>query len=208
MTIKCSTAVKLGLNVNICNEGAVITAIDNGCPFKDEIMIGDRIESIDWDPVKKLQDLQIGLFKPYRYIGIVKRAEPTNDTTELDTAPADLPSNDNATQSSTTTDTLKLDSSCVRKGVDENREDDGPSIISNELVGGDECGGGELGWGGDDMDLELPADDSIRIDDYVLCNNCDKWRKAITRRDVKIINGLDKDDVATCQMFGRRCRTM
>ena len=27
---------------NICNDGAVITAIDNGCPFKDEINISQK----------------------------------------------------------------------------------------------------------------------------------------------------------------------
>jgi len=38
-----------------------------------------------------------------------------------------VPLHDDNAQSSTTTTTLKLDISCVRKGVDENREDDGPS---------------------------------------------------------------------------------
>ena len=51
----------------------------------------------------------------------------TDGLGELDTAPADVPSHDNATQSSTTTTTLKLDSSCVEKGIDENREDIDPS---------------------------------------------------------------------------------
>ena len=41
--------------------------------------------------------------------------------------PAVVSTYDNATQSSTTTATLKLDSSCVEKGLDENREDDDPS---------------------------------------------------------------------------------
>ena len=76
---------------------------------------------------------------------------------------------------------------------------------SDALVGGGKYGGGGLLWDRDDMDLETPSDDNIRIDDWVLCNNCDKWRRAATRRDVNIINGFDKDDVATCQMFGRRC---
>ena len=40
--------------------------------------------------------------------------------------PADVPLHDNA-QSSTTTTTLKLDISCIRHGVEENRKDDGPS---------------------------------------------------------------------------------
>jgi len=53
--------------------------------------------------------------------------DESNGTDELGIAPADLPSHDNATQSSTTTATLKLDSSCVEKGLEENREDDDPS---------------------------------------------------------------------------------
>jgi len=48
--------------------------------------------------------------------------DESNGTDELGIAPADLP-----TQSSTTTATLKLDCSCVEKGLEENREDDDPS---------------------------------------------------------------------------------
>jgi len=116
---KVSTTVGLGLDVNITNDGAVITAVNNSSPLKDIVKIGDRIESIDWDPVKKLEDMQIGMFKPYRYIGIVEREFGTD-------TPADVP-----LQSTTTSSSLKLDIACVGN-VSDNRADIDPSPTNAE----------------------------------------------------------------------------
>ena len=59
--------------------------------------------------------------------------ESTNGTTDgLDTASTDVPLHDNATQSSTTTTTLKLDISCTGCGV---KDDDGNGVKNNESNG-------------------------------------------------------------------------
>jgi len=59
--------------------------------------------------------------------------ESTNGTTAgLDTASADVPLHDNATQSSTTTTTLKFDISCTGCGV---KDDDGNGVKDNESNG-------------------------------------------------------------------------
>jgi len=58
--------------------------------------------------------------------------ESTGTTDGLDTASTDVPLHDNATQSSTTTTTLKLDISCTGCGV---KDDDGNGVKDNESNG-------------------------------------------------------------------------
>jgi len=49
------------------------------------------------------------------------------------------------------------------------------------------------------------SDMSIRNDVWTECDICKKWRRAETPSDIKLMSRLEKEDTATCQMFGRRC---
>lgn len=67
---------RLGLTLNVDKNdpenGAVITAINPACTFKDQLEVGDRIVTIDGQKVTKIEDLHVNKDK-LRKFGIVQK---------------------------------------------------------------------------------------------------------------------------------------
>lgn len=62
----------LNVNKNDPENGAVITAINPACTFKDQLEVGDRIVTIDGQKVTKIEDLHVNKDK-LRKFGIVQK---------------------------------------------------------------------------------------------------------------------------------------
>ena len=67
------SAGRLGLTLQFSETSAIIAAINPACTFKDQINVGDSLESIDGVKVTKKEDLEVGKDKEVRMFSFVKR---------------------------------------------------------------------------------------------------------------------------------------